>query len=132
MQRRLSLWPAALAAGLLPLWALAAAPTPEQQLTTAVDQLREGKSSEALKSLETLTRQQPNFRLAHLLYGELLAALSGSLDAPPGGGDSASRLDDLAEEARVRLASEKAVPPDGFVPNAVLKLASVHKYLISV
>ncbi|HUP91190.1 MAG TPA: L,D-transpeptidase family protein [Solimonas sp.] len=128
---RLALLAAGLAGGMAQA-AAAPAQSPEQQLTTAVDQLRDGNSSAALKSLEALTKREPNFRLAQLLYGELLAALSGARGATLMADSSDPRLKDLAEEAHVRLASEKAVPPPGAVPNSVLKLAPMYKHLIVV
>lgn len=131
MHRRFLVPAAFLAAGLIPLCSPAQAlPTPEQQLARAVEQLRAGRSGDALASLEALTRREPNFRLAQLIYGELLVAMSGA----PGSAVDAEdpRFVELAEEARLRLASEKAIPPERFVPNAVLQLAPVHKHLIAV
>jgi murein L,D-transpeptidase YafK len=111
----------------------AAAPGPEQQFTAAVEQLRAGRSSEALATLEALTRSEPNFHLAQLFYGELLSLLSGAGSPMLTGSISANlRLRDLADEARVRLASEKAAPQPGMVPNALLKLADNYKRAIVV
>jgi murein L,D-transpeptidase YafK len=132
MRFPITLWPAALAAGLLPLLALASQPTSEQRLGAAVEMLGAGQTDEALKALEVLTRQQPPVPLAHLLYGELLAAIGGPHADAPAAPASDSKLQDLAEEARLRLVSEKAIPPPGSVPNAVLQLADIHKYLIAV
>lgn len=101
----------------------------EQKLTTAIEQMQGGLPKDALKNLESLTRQEPNFRLGQLIYGELLAALSN--DAPGSAPDTAE-LQSLAEEARVRLASEKAVPPKGSVPDSVLQLAPLYKNLLLV
>jgi len=123
----------ALALALLPLCAAARAPTPEQQLNAAVELLRAGKSQSALNALEALTRREPNFRVAQLMHGELLAALSG--EARPGllsTAGSDPRVAQLAEEARVRMVSEKAVPPAGSLPNAILQLADSYQRAIIV
>lgn len=113
-----------------------AATTPEQQLNAAVELLRAGHSQDALQALEALTRREPSFRLAQLLHGELLAALSGAgagtLLAQASAEGADPRLADLAEEARVRLASEKAVPPEGSAPNGVLALAERYKHVVVV
>ncbi len=124
----------AIAAGLLSCSAIAAAPSPEQQFNAAVELLRAGQSDNALKALESLTKREPNFRVAQLMYGELLAALSG---AGAGtllavGNDSDPRIAELAHEARVRLASEKAIPAPDTLPNAVLQLADSARHLIVV
>lgn len=124
---------AAVFAGLMAVHGpLQATPTPEQQLSSAVEHLRSGRSGDALRGLEALTRSEPNFRLAQLLYGELLSALSGRDLGGTRADSDDPRLQALAEEARVRLASEQAVPQIGYVPNSVLQLASVHKHLIAV
>ncbi len=124
---------AALAAGLISL-AASAQPPPEQQFNTAVVLLRAGRSGDALSTLEALTQREPTFRLAQLFYGELLAALSGAAGSTPLARGMASDpgLRDLAEEARVRLSSEKAVPPAGTMPNAVLQLSPHYAYAIVV
>ncbi len=111
----------------------AAAPGPEQQFTAAVEQLRAGRSKDALATLEALTRSEPNFHLAQLFYGELLSLLSGAGSPMVTGSIAANlRLRDLADEARVRLASGKAAPQPGMVPNALLKLADNYKRAIVV
>lgn len=124
---------ACVTAGLLSA-AAHAQPGPEQQFTAAVELLRAGRSSDALSTLENLTRREPNFRLAQLFYGELLAALSGAGGGTliAGGITTDPRLRDLAEEARVRLASERAVPGPGMVPNAVLQLSDAFAHAIVV
>lgn len=101
----------------------------EQKLTTAIEQMQAGFPKDALKNLEGLTRQEPGFRLGQLIYGELLAALSNDT---PGAASDTVELQTLAEEARVRLASEKAVPPKGSVPDSVLQLAPLYRQLILV
>ena len=122
-----------LCAALLPL-AAAAQPTPEQQFNAAVELLRAGQSQNALTALESLSRREPDFRVAQLLHGELLAALSGTgkagLVATRANADP--RVADLAEEARIRLASDQAVPPTGSVPNALLQLADNYAHAIVV
>lgn len=124
---------ACIAAGLFSA-AAGAQPGPEQQFTAAVELLRAGRSGDALSTLETLTRREPNFRLAQLFYGELLAALSGAGGGTliAGGITTEPRLRELAEEARVRLASERAVPGPGMVPNAVLQLSDSFAHAIVV
>lgn len=110
-----------------------AAANPEQQLSQALTQMQSGEARAALRSLESLTRAEPNFRLGQLMYGELLAALSGAGSGTlMAAADSDPRLQELAEEGRLRLASEKAVPPAGAVPNSVLKLSDSHRHVVVV
>jgi murein L,D-transpeptidase YafK len=121
-----------LAAALLCGPAAAAAPTAEQQLQAAVELLRAGQSDNALKALDALSRREPGFPVARLMHGELLAALSGSEPVAPANDGNDPRIAALAQEARVRLASEKAIPPPGTLPNAVLQLADSFQHLIVV
>jgi murein L,D-transpeptidase YafK len=117
--------PALLAAGLFSCGAqAAAAATPEQQFGTVVDLLAAGKAEDALHALEQLTQGAPDFRLGTQFYGELKTRLAADARAP--------QLAALAEEARVRLASEKAVPKPGTLPDSVLRLAAGFKHLIVV
>lgn len=111
----------------------ASAEAPEHQLLRAVQLARDGRSVEALKDLEALTRREPNFRLAHLLYADLLAARAGGKARPlqlAQVGDS--RLNDLVEEARARLSGAQADPAPGQVPNTVLRLSGHHPHIIVV
>ncbi len=55
----------------------AAEPHPEVQLIAALDDLNAGKINEAWQTLDQLVKRQPNFRLAQLFYGEMLAARAG-------------------------------------------------------
>ncbi|MFA5938972.1 MAG: L,D-transpeptidase family protein [Sinimarinibacterium sp.] len=107
---------------------------PEQQFNAAVDLLRAGRSGDALSALESLTHKEPTFRLGQLFYGELLAALSGTRRdiLIPESPDADPRLRDLADEARVRLAGERAMPAPGMVPSSVLQLSEGFEHAIVV
>lgn len=103
---------------------------PEQQLITALDQIRDGRSGLGLQTLSELVRTQPNFRLANLLYADTLAARSGK----PGiiADEEDPRIKELAEEARLRVAQANFAPPPGTVPDNVLRLATEYPYLVLV
>lgn len=89
----------------------------------AIGKLEAGAAAEALQLLQNITHKEPAFLPARPVYRELLAA---SESGPP----DPQRLRELAEESRIRLASEQAVPPEGTVPNAVLQLAPAHRHLL--
>ncbi|WP_299691109.1 L,D-transpeptidase family protein [Hydrocarboniphaga sp.] len=136
------MWPRALAAGCLLAWLPlaqasaapatkpAAQPTLESELVSAIEDLRVGKGQSALEKLARLTQQQPNFRLAQLLYADLLAARSGKPGIMPDAEDPA--LGDLYDEARYRDEQARFTPPPGTVPGNVLKLAAEYPYLVVV
>ena len=110
----------------------AEAPSPERQLLSAVAKMQGGDADGARKDLEDLTRRQPNFRLANLLYGELLASLSGARGGSLIDNQDDPSLRDLTDEARLRMVGEKAVPPPGYVPNSILQLGPEHPYFVVV
>lgn len=104
--------------------------TPEQQLVDAIELARYGQPRAGLDALEKLLRAQPNFRLAHLVYADLLAARSGREVMQAA--DSDPRVQELFEEARVRLEQSRFAPPEESAPSPVLHLSSEYPYLVLV
>ncbi|MGQ0697182.1 MAG: L,D-transpeptidase Cds6 family protein [Panacagrimonas sp.] len=104
--------------------------SPEQQLVSAIDLAQYGKPGESLHALEALIRRQPNFRLAQLIYAEMLGARSGVAVTGPAENDPRVRA--LIDEARLRLDQSRFVPEPGSVPDAVLKLSTEYPYLVLV
>ncbi|MGH8504805.1 MAG: L,D-transpeptidase Cds6 family protein [Stenotrophobium sp.] len=105
---------------------------PETELLQGIEQLRKGDTHGALKTLGELTQQQPNFLLAHMFYSEVLASISGTTENIVNDSSTNTVLQDLAEEARLRIAAEKATPAPGSIPSDVLQLSSQHPYVILV
>ncbi|MFT2612554.1 hypothetical protein, partial [Escherichia coli] len=54
------------------------APHPEDQLQAAIRLIDAGDLGEATRVLASLTARQPNFRLAQLLYSQVLSLRSGA------------------------------------------------------
>jgi predicted Zn-dependent protease len=54
--------------------ALAAAATPEDRLSRVFESIEANRFDEALTRVDALIRDYPNFRLAHLVRGDLLLA----------------------------------------------------------
>jgi murein L,D-transpeptidase YafK len=112
---------AALAAG--------AEPHPETQLLRAIDALHAGRVDEAWTGLDRLVQRQPNFRLARLFHGELLAARTGT---PLTAGASAPEMQALAEEAQLRLQQWREGVPANTVPDVILQLSQRHPHAVVV
>lgn len=104
--------------------------TPEQQLKSAVDRLRAGQGGEAFQQIEKLVQQEPNFHLAQLIYGELLAARSGGKGLSASADNQNPQLKALLEEAQLRL-SPPLVPASS-LPGPLLQVADSRKHLIVV
>lgn len=82
--------------------------------------IRDGSRGRALRELDQLIDRHPNFRLAHLVRGDLLLArvrpIEGLGNLPGSGG---YLLEDLRAEARARLRA--GVPESNRVPRYFLK-----------
>jgi len=122
-------WFAALAG--LPSLPAAAEPHPETQLLSALDDLDQGRVNEAWTALDRLVQRQPNFRLARLFHGELLAARSGvpSQDLTA---SNDPEIRGLVDEARLRLQQWRERIPDGAIPDTILQLSKSQSHAVVV
>ncbi|MFQ5524819.1 MAG: L,D-transpeptidase family protein [Thermoanaerobaculia bacterium] len=104
-------------------------PTPERSLTTLEERrlmqslfdLRQGRVADALRNVSYLVKEQPDFRLAQLIYADLLSAQAGPL-ARVGNGAPKQEIEGHLEEARARLLRYMDAPPATAVPDQLLKL----------
>ena len=104
---------------------------PETQLLSAIDALNAGKLDEAWTALDRLVKRQPNFRLARLFHGEVLAARSGTaLTDMTASADP--EIQGLVEEARLRLQQWHERIPEGTVPDVILQLSKGHPHAVVV
>ncbi|MGB4064689.1 MAG: L,D-transpeptidase family protein [Azonexus sp.] len=106
---------------------------PEEALTRIFAEIEGNRLSNALQLTENLLRQHPNYRLAHLIKGDLLLARKqpintfGALtDAP------ADKVADLRAEAIARLAAYREKPPADFVPRYLLQMQPDQRFAIVV
>lgn len=104
---------------------------PESQLLSAIDALNAGRVEEAWTALDRLVQRQPNFRLARLFHGELLAARSGKPVGATVATDGAE-VQGLVEEARLRLQRWHEPVPEGSVPDVILQLSKRHPHAVIV
>jgi murein L,D-transpeptidase YafK len=96
---------------------------PEAMLIKALIEIRDNQLDVALAQVEKVVQSYPNFRLAQLIKGDLLLARSRPLhgigEAPNA---PRERIDDLRDEARVRLARFQFERPADRVPRYLLQL----------
>ncbi len=96
---------------------------PETLLVQSLIDIQGNRLDDALKQIDRLITLNPNFRLAHLIKGDLLMAhakpISTIGNAP---GVPANRLSDLRDEARVRLQHYLDPAPLDLVPEYLLQL----------
>ena len=105
----------------------------EQLLDTALVQIHDNDLDGALRNLKRVVERNPKFRLARLIYGDLLLARSGVI-RPFGSRSSISDsgLDNLRKEARLRLQYRLSPPPRNTLPEPLLQLSESQQYAIVV
>lgn len=107
-------------------------PSPEAQLLSAFDAWQAGRVHEAWRELDGLVKRVPNFRLAQLLYGELLAARAGSPERNLLVGSQEPEVRELVEEARLRLGQWRRNGETGTVPDAIMGLSPKTRHAVVV
>ena len=115
-----------------PVAARAPAQTPEDDLRLAFAALDSGHRAEAIRMLEKLVTTAPNFRLAHLVLGDLLAMKAGKPPLDASNSPDAERLSELRAEMNARLSHHRSPPPPDLVPRYLLRLDSGQKAAIVV
>jgi len=105
----------------------------EAQLSRVLGALAKDGLEGALVEADRLVARFPNFRLAHLLRGDLLLARSRPLaDLGEGASAARERVDELRAEAEARLRAARDLPGPGQVPRALLQLAPSQKSALVV
>jgi murein L,D-transpeptidase YafK len=96
---------------------------PEALLFRTLHEISDKRLDATLTEIDRIIAGYPNFRLAHLIKGDLLLARArpittlGNTNHLP-----QERLDELRDEARVRLARYQHVRPTGLVPRYLVQL----------
>lgn len=109
-------------------------PGPEPQLARILDEIDGNRLTAALEQTDGLIRRYPNFRLAHLIKGDLLLARSRPLstfgnaaNAPP------DHIADLRDEAIARLkAYRDKSSPARFIPRYLLQMRPDQRFALVV
>ncbi|CAB1369517.1 L,D-transpeptidase family protein [Denitratisoma oestradiolicum] len=106
---------------------------PEPLLARVFESIEQGNFEHASQDADSLTKAYPNFRLAHLIKGDLLLARTRTLTRFGEGGRSAQdKVEDLREEAIVRLKAYKTRPQANYVPRYLLQMQADQKYAVVV
>jgi murein L,D-transpeptidase YafK len=132
LRRAVALLLAAAAALLLPCGALAS--SPERALSGVVEAIETNRLGLALQRVERLIAEHPNFRLAHLIRGDLLLARARPLETFGNVVKTVpqEKVDDLRAEALVRLRALRDRPGSGRLPRSILQLHPGQKHALVV
>lgn len=109
----------------------------EARLIAVYQLVGQARGRDALQAAEKLVRDHPNFQLAQLVYGDLLASqarpIRGFGDVPDTTAHAAgAMLADLREESRMRLKALRERPMPGTVPSQFLSLSPRNRHAIAV
>ncbi len=109
----------------------------EARLVEVYELISQSRTPEALVKTQALVRDHPNFQLAQLVYGDLLAARMRPIqtlgDVPASMLKAgAPVLDELRQESQARLRALRERPPPQTVPSQFMALSSLNKHAIAV
>ena len=106
---------------------------PDATISLIMRDIEQNKLDVALARTDNLLSMYPNFRLAHLIRGDLLLARTGALstfgNAP---GAPAEKLNDLRDEAKVRLQGYKNRPIQNQIPRYLLQMREDQNHAVVV
>ncbi len=108
-------------------------PDPDVLLISVYKDLAENHLQAAQLKADALVESYPNFRLGHLIRGDLLLMHTHPVTSLGGASNaSADKLKDLRDEAMVRLKSLSQKPDVDMIPLALLQLREDQKYALVV
>jgi murein L,D-transpeptidase YafK len=119
---------------LAPALAVANARTPEERLSEVFSAIEVNRIDQALARVDALIKDYPNFRLAHLVRGDLLLARARPLETFGNVAKTVpqDKLDGLRDEALARLKARRSRPADDRLPRYVLQLHAGQKHALVV
>lgn len=105
--------------------------SPDALISKAIQDIRASRMEDALKEVNRAIALSPDFKLAHLIRGDLLMARARPLAGlGPIAKAPNQSLDDLRDEARVRLMRYIDQPAPDLLPRQILQLAPKQKYAL--
>lgn len=112
---------------------IAPIPAADAQLKSVLEKVREGRVGIALAEVDRVVERYPNFRLAHLVRGDLLLARAKPISTLGNAGHApAERVEELRVEALARLRGYNEHPPADRIPRYLLQLDAAQKHAIIV
>ncbi len=106
---------------------------PEALLVNILIKIKNNQLDTALREVDALIDSKPNFKLAHLIRGDLLMARAKPLASfGDAAGAEAGKVADLRDEARVRLQRHLEQPPAGKIPKYLLQMLPEQSHAIVV
>ena len=102
---------------------------PEAMLVKSLREIADSRVNSALIGIEQVLHANPNFRLAHLIKGDLLLARTRPIsDMGETVGIAPQQITDLRDEARARVRRHLEPVPSDRMPKYLLQMQSEQKY----
>ena len=106
---------------------------PEKALLQALDAIQSSNIEKAERVLKSVITDEPEFKLAHMVYADLLKARATPLSHAGMGMDNSEKLDDLLDEVRLRYeAGQELKNETGKIPAVLSQLDAKHQHAIAV
>lgn len=104
----------------------------DARLKGVLEEMQRGKAAAALEQVDRLIAAHPNFRLAHLVRGDLLQARMQPLKTFGSGHNGRERFEELRAEALARVRSFRERPAADRYPRYLLELDRLQKHVVVV
>ena len=105
----------------------------EVQLAKSLLAIKNNRLDIAMNEVDSLLRVNPNYKLAQLVRGDLLMAKAGAITSFGSAANaSGDKIQDLRDEARVRIQRAQAQPQTQYTPRYLWKLNEQQKYALVV
>ena len=105
----------------------------EGQLAKTLQAINDNRLDAALHEVNTLLRSNPDFKLAHLVKGDLLMARAGEIQGMGSASQAPQdKIEDLRDEARVRLMRVLSQDDKKLAPRFLWQMNPQQKYALVV
>lgn len=105
---------------------------PEKRLIQAVEAIQSAQMQRARQLLEALINDEPDFKLAHMLYADILKARSHVLQVPGMGLPHNDDRQQLIDEARARWQANQPALDENRIPAVLGRLDDNYQHAIVV
>jgi len=103
----------------------------ENMLVKSLLEITQGKNQQALDTINELLSKTPNFKLAHLVRGDLLMAQANSLQAF-GSANPPAAVKDLQDEARMRIERYLSNQNKSYTPDLLIAPNAEQKHVVVI
>ena len=105
----------------------------EGQLAKTLQAINDNRLDDALQEVNTLLRSNPDFKLAHLVKGDLLMARAGEIQGMGSASQAPQeKIEDLRDEARMRLLRVLSQDDKKLAPRFLWQMNAQQKYALVV